>query len=595
MWPRGSGVRQGDRAAPEPPRVAHLEGVKPLLLVGVPGIEDVLEVREDRRLVSLACVRRQRKPRLAPPRVGQLEEGFGRIVTCLLVPLRARTPLSRRRRPPRLVRCRPGAVLACEGDHVAVRVPCVFVPTERAKRPAKSGEERDARAHWRTGSAGQDSRRQKLTSRKGVAVGELVLGDRDGGGERSHFAIRVHKPRLVIERLRNLAELQTKLHRASHRQSSVFRYPLSLLEMEALKPLRRGLEGTLGEGQLSDLARSFVGERGALEVVARVAQRLVRGDGFAVPPRRFERPCRPRKHEIHSLALRGFRFARGLAVGRPDCKVRCGAPGSPLLRRDVRARRRRDREQAEDDSSAKRQHAGRKRTLAQGGRGLSVLLTSPFALADPCCRVQSGGVTRLVACVTVALSAAVALGCGSGATATSDPDSGVLADGDTVAPHDGASVLADGASLPPDEFKVHNLDVFNMNRAMLNKKPLVLDAKLSAFALAGSTELSMDHMPHQHFITALNNNTLEHAGFGSDEGENQGDPTGWTVLAPFDPTKNELAQIDAIQLVMFNEGPAGDAGEHDHYLNIIKTDYTRLGVGLLEVGGRLYLTNDFSN
>ena len=108
---------------------------------------------------------------------------------------------------------------------------------------------------------------------------------------------------------------------------------------------------------------------------------------------------------------------------------------------------------------------------------------------------------------------------------------------------------------------------------------------------AGSLELSQDHSPHQHFINA--GNSLWSNGFTSNAGENQGDPNGWTVLSA-DPTKNELAQIDAIQLAMYNEGPG--AGEpHGHYMNMMNSAFKRLGVGLLEVGGHLYLTNDFSD
>ncbi len=61
-----------------------------------------------------------------------------------------------------------------------------------------------------------------------------------------------------------------------------------------------------------------------------------------------------------------------------------------------------------------------------------------------------------------------------------------------------------------------------------------------------------------------------------------------------DPTQNELDQIDAIQAAMFAEGP-GTGEAHGHYTNMMNAQYTRLGVGLLEVSGQLYLTNDFSN
>jgi uncharacterized protein YkwD len=135
-----------------------------------------------------------------------------------------------------------------------------------------------------------------------------------------------------------------------------------------------------------------------------------------------------------------------------------------------------------------------------------------------------------------------------------------------------------------------------MYRATQNLPPYVLDPTLSTFALAGSQELMTDHMPHQHFIT--NENMLQNFGFGTGSnlaaGENQGDPNGWSVLSS-DPTQNEMKQIAAIILAMFDEGPAGDAGEHGHYENIMSTQFTRVGVGLIEVSNQLYLTNDFSN
>jgi hypothetical protein len=144
-----------------------------------------------------------------------------------------------------------------------------------------------------------------------------------------------------------------------------------------------------------------------------------------------------------------------------------------------------------------------------------------------------------------------------------------------------------------DQFQHHNLDVVNKYRATLSVPPLVLDKQLCAFALAGSQELSQDHIPHQHFINASNLGTIWQSGFTSAAAENQGDPNGWYVMAS-DPTTNELDQIDSIQLAMFNEGP-GTGEAHGHYTNMMNAQYRRLGVGLLEVNGQLYLTNDFSD
>jgi Cysteine-rich secretory protein family len=155
----------------------------------------------------------------------------------------------------------------------------------------------------------------------------------------------------------------------------------------------------------------------------------------------------------------------------------------------------------------------------------------------------------------------------------------------------------DAAPPPPpdgfDQFQHHNLDVVNAYRAKLGVAPLTLDKQLCTFALAGSTELSSDHAPHQHFINAGNDGSLWNSGFKSGAAENQGDPNGWYVMSQ-DPTQNELLQIDDIQKAMFDEGPgAGEA--HGHYTNMVNATYQRLGVGLVEVQGQLYLTNDFSD
>ena len=173
-----------------------------------------------------------------------------------------------------------------------------------------------------------------------------------------------------------------------------------------------------------------------------------------------------------------------------------------------------------------------------------------------------------------------------GGAPSGDNDEGDAGASTTPAPSaDAGSASSNGMY---DQFQTHNLAVINMYRATLNAAPLVLDAQLTTFAIAGSTELSMDHSPHQHFINASNDGSIWNDGFTNGAAENQGDPNGWTVLAT-DPTTNELDQIDAILAAMFAEGPSGG-----HYQNLMNTQYTRLGVGLLEVDNALYLTNDFS-
>ena len=187
-------------------------------------------------------------------------------------------------------------------------------------------------------------------------------------------------------------------------------------------------------------------------------------------------------------------------------------------------------------------------------------------------------------------SDAGAQGRDAGNGGTRDAGGGTTNDAGTPPP-------AHDAGTPPpndgfDAFQHHNLDVVNAYRATLSIAPLVLDTPLCTFAQAGSVELSQDHTPHQHFITAGNNGTLWTSGFSGGAAENQGDPNGWFVMSQ-DPTQNEMLQIDDINKAMFNEGPgAGEA--HGHYTNMMNAAYKRLGVGLLEVGGKLYLTNDFS-
>jgi uncharacterized protein YkwD len=177
---------------------------------------------------------------------------------------------------------------------------------------------------------------------------------------------------------------------------------------------------------------------------------------------------------------------------------------------------------------------------------------------------------------------------GSSGAATSGGTSGSSG----AATSGGTSGSSGGMTGPFDQFEEHNLATVNMYRAMKSLQPVTLDLTLCTFALKGSLELSMDHTPHQHFITAGNDGSLWNSGFMSGAAENQGDPNGWYKMNN-DPTQNELLQIDDIQLQMFNEGP-GTGEAHGHYMNMMNPAMKRLGVGLLMVGTSLYLTNDFS-
>jgi hypothetical protein len=188
---------------------------------------------------------------------------------------------------------------------------------------------------------------------------------------------------------------------------------------------------------------------------------------------------------------------------------------------------------------------------------------------------------------------------GAGATGPNDAgtpkdssapkDSGAAQDASTS--NDAGAPDASSGSF--DAFQKHNLDVVNQYRATLGIAPLVLDAELGTFAKAGSVELSQDHTPHKHMRDASDDGSIWSNGFSTKAAENQGDANGWNVLSQ-DPTQNEMLQIDAIQEAMFDEGP-GPGEAHGHYTNMMDPALKRLGVGLLEVNGQLYLTNDFSD
>lgn len=136
-----------------------------------------------------------------------------------------------------------------------------------------------------------------------------------------------------------------------------------------------------------------------------------------------------------------------------------------------------------------------------------------------------------------------------------------------------------------DRFAQHNLDRINMYRQQAGLTPLVLDAKLSAFALEGSKELKSGKPWHGH-IGGASKEELDRAGFRGYWAENQG---GESRALP-DPVANEERQIEHVVDGMMKEGPGG--GHHD---NIMAPGARRLGVGIVEdPDGGITLTNDFS-
>jgi uncharacterized protein YkwD len=138
---------------------------------------------------------------------------------------------------------------------------------------------------------------------------------------------------------------------------------------------------------------------------------------------------------------------------------------------------------------------------------------------------------------------------------------------------------------PADPLVKHNVERLNAYRAAKGLGPLLYDAKISSFARAGSERLADDHTPHANFAAHADGAP----GFGTRSAENQGDPSGVPVLDP-DPGKNGKKQVDMMLRLMMDEGPGGG-----HYENIVNPRFRRVGVGLVYVGARLYMTNDFSD
>ncbi len=139
--------------------------------------------------------------------------------------------------------------------------------------------------------------------------------------------------------------------------------------------------------------------------------------------------------------------------------------------------------------------------------------------------------------------------------------------------------------LPADALVKYNLDLLNSYRAKLGRAPLLYDTKISAFALAGSKQLANDHAAHAHFAAQSEGAP----GFGTHSAENQGDPSGVPPMDD-DAIASGKKQIAALMKIMMDEGPGGG-----HYENIASAKYRRVGIGLHSPGGRLYLTNDFSD
>ncbi len=137
---------------------------------------------------------------------------------------------------------------------------------------------------------------------------------------------------------------------------------------------------------------------------------------------------------------------------------------------------------------------------------------------------------------------------------------------------------------PADPRVRYNVDRVNAYRARGGLPPLLYDARLSAFASAGSQRLARDHIPHANFAE-----NAQAQRFGSRSAENQGDPSGVPAMDA-DPSRSAHKQIDVMLKLMIDEGPGGG-----HYDNIMNPKLRRIGIGIVYVDNRLYLTNDFSD
>jgi uncharacterized protein YkwD len=148
---------------------------------------------------------------------------------------------------------------------------------------------------------------------------------------------------------------------------------------------------------------------------------------------------------------------------------------------------------------------------------------------------------------------------------------------------------------PSDPLVKYNVDQINMYRKKHGRAPVKYDAVISAFAITGSKQLAKDHTAHAHFNANIKGQLGSadamkgKSGFGSHGAENQGD---WNGVPKLDENKleNGKKQIDIMLKLMMDEGPGGG-----HYENMLNPKFKRVGIGLVYVADKLYLTNDFSD
>lgn len=131
------------------------------------------------------------------------------------------------------------------------------------------------------------------------------------------------------------------------------------------------------------------------------------------------------------------------------------------------------------------------------------------------------------------------------------------------------------ADMDVGEARDYVLGYVNGVRKLNAAGPLVRDDALDAFAQAGSEQLAQDHKPNGHMI--------EHAReLQAASVENQGSPDGSRP----GPLQDQIA---AILLGMMAEGAGGM-----HHDAMLRPEWRKLGVGIVQRGGRMYFTVDFS-
>jgi uncharacterized protein YkwD len=127
------------------------------------------------------------------------------------------------------------------------------------------------------------------------------------------------------------------------------------------------------------------------------------------------------------------------------------------------------------------------------------------------------------------------------------------------------------------------LTQINQERMAAGVGSLTLDARESQCSLQHSMRMAREgYLSHDDFPADI---CILHGWSGENIGESPGDPTQVVLL---------------MNQMMFDEGPCseqpctpGDEDTHGHYLNLVKPEYTRVGIGIYTANGTTWLTEDF--